>query len=52
MLALINDDILESGEKVLTFDYMVSTTVALFWVKDAGRGELKDGPRPYCVFWG
>lgn len=28
MLALINDGILEPGDKVLTFDYMVSSLVA------------------------
>ena len=52
MLALINDDILEPGEKVLTFDYMVSTAVALFWVKDAGRGERKTGQGRIVCFGG
>ena len=42
MLALINDDILDPGDKVLTFDYMVST------IKPLIRGAILTN-HVYCL---
>ena len=42
MLALINDDILDPGDKVLTFDYMVST------IKPQIRGAILTN-HVYCL---